>query len=92
MFAMTDIKSMFQAFSHNAFILERKNPASTYLQHITQVCCADIWILCGVERHRRDSYKGEHSRFWISPQHHPWALFCFIIKQDFIHTREFQRF
>lgn len=74
------------------FYFRKTKAATTYLQHISEVCCAKIWVLCGVERHRSYPHQGEHARLWIPPQHHPWALVCLTTEQDFIGTREFQRF
>lgn len=74
------------------FYFRKVKAASTHLQHITEVRCANIWVLCGVERHRSYPYQGEHARLWIPPQHHPWALVCLTAEQDFIGTREFQGF
>lgn len=74
------------------FYFRKIKAATTHLQHISEVRCAKIRVLCSVERHRSYPHQGEHARLRIPPQHHPWALVCLTTEQDFIGTRKFQRF
>lgn len=57
-----------------------------YLQDISQVCSADLRVFCGVEGNRCYPDKGKDTRFWVSPQHHPWGIVCLAVKHHLMWT------
>lgn len=57
-----------------------------YLQDIAQVGCADLRVLCGVERDRSYPDEGKDTGFGVSPQHHPRAVLCLTVEHHLMRS------
>lgn len=60
-----------------------------YLQDIPQVGCADLRVLCGVERDGSYPDKGKDTGFRVSPQHHPWAVLGLTVEHHLMGSWQF---